>query len=328
MRASCAGRKVHILWRLRRGGIGLMACISLSLLSARGADAFVQINEPPIVTTIGSEIDDSVAEVLRRKDGRVSTLVKVNGQGPFPFIVDTGANRSSIGEALALALQLPTLEDRVVNGVTGAQLRKVVRAESLNAGTYTARGLQMPVIENVILGGSQGLLAASELKGQRIVLDFDRERYEVTKSRTGTIPIGALRLRARIRFGHLVETPCRISGIMARCIIDTGAEYTLLNLAMLDRLSRSGGTKVLAENVNVYGATDTVLTGTIVRLDSIQLGDLQFSNSAALASDAHIFQVWGIAQTPAVLLGMNVLRACDFLAIDFPQRALYIKASR
>jgi predicted aspartyl protease len=300
-------------------------CAGLGGMAAAENAAMPQGASPDVVNTIAGQLEESVADVLRRKDGRAATMVKINGQGPFAFLIDTGANRSSISADLAEALMLPKLEQRLVNGVTGAQMRAIVRAEELSTGSLLARNVDMPVIETAALGGAQGLLAANELKSQRVILDFARDRYEVTSSRRGLIPDGAKRLRASLRFGHLVETPCRIGRVLARCIIDTGAEYTLINQVMLDALRKDDRTKIVRENVRLYGATDPVFTGTVVIMPPLVLGDMEFVGSAALASDAHIFGVWGLSRVPAVLLGMNVMRACDFLAIDFPRKALYVR---
>lgn len=300
-------------------------CLGLGGLAAAENAAIPQVGAPDVVKTIPGELEESVADVLRRKDGRAATLVMINGQGPFSFLIDTGANRSSISADLAEALQLPGQVPRMVNGVTGAQMRAIVRADELVTGSLLARNVDMPVIEPIALGGAQGLLAANELKSQRVILDFARDRYEVTTSRRGLIPDGAKRLRASLRFGHLVETPCRIGKVLARCILDTGAEYTLINQVMLDALRRDDRTKIVHENVRLYGATDPVFTGTVVIMPPLVLGDMEFVGSTALASDAHIFGVWGLSKVPAVLLGMNVLRACDFLAIDFPRKALFVR---
>lgn len=310
--------------------LGVWACLIRGIGAEARADDTVpalgdraeQAQQRPLEPAL----EPALAAVLRRKDGRVTTQVLLNGRGPYAFIIDTGANRSSISALLARDLALPEAVARKVNGVTGAELRAAVRAESLSVGSLKTGVLEMPVIEPVALGNSAGLLAANELKRHRVVLDFTRNRYEVSNSRAG-FPTGSVRLRARLRFGHLVETPCRIGRIMARCIIDTGAEYTLINEAMLEKLRPDKRTIVVAENTEVFGATAGVITGAVVRLPPIKLDELQFVQSAALAVDAHVFAVWGLSDTPAVVLGMNVLRACDLIAIDFPQKALYVRLS-
>src|SRR5215510_12559928 len=53
--------------------------------------------------------------------GRVMTAVMVNGKGPFRFVIDTGASRSTLSPHLAKALGLSTPGRNVIlNGVTGA----------------------------------------------------------------------------------------------------------------------------------------------------------------------------------------------------------------
>ena len=52
---------------------------------------------------------------------RMTAPVRVNGRGPFPFVVDTGANQSVIAEGLAAHLGLSgPLE--LLHSTTGAQL--------------------------------------------------------------------------------------------------------------------------------------------------------------------------------------------------------------
>ena len=52
--------------------------------------------------------------------GRPTAEVKLNGQGPFKFVVDTGSNTSVLSPRVAKALELPELPMRTVHGVTGA----------------------------------------------------------------------------------------------------------------------------------------------------------------------------------------------------------------
>ena len=54
--------------------------------------------------------------------GRVMTQVMVNGKGPFRFVIDTGASRSTLSPHLAKSLGLTHSVGRnvMLNGVTGA----------------------------------------------------------------------------------------------------------------------------------------------------------------------------------------------------------------
>ena len=80
--------------------------------------------------------------------GRVVVPVMVNGQGPFRFIVDTGANRSTISPQLVRTLSLTPTEGSTVtvNGITGSAQTVYVAVDSLRAGDLLIDGTTLPVV--------------------------------------------------------------------------------------------------------------------------------------------------------------------------------------
>ena len=54
---------------------------------------------------------------------RMTAPVRINGQGPFPFVVDTGANRTVISAELAARLGLSKGPDQAVNDAAGWRSR-------------------------------------------------------------------------------------------------------------------------------------------------------------------------------------------------------------
>ncbi|MGH8201070.1 MAG: retropepsin-like aspartic protease [Steroidobacteraceae bacterium] len=68
--------------------------------------------------------------------GRVVASVMIDGKGPYRFIIDTGANHSTISPQLATALGLrPSLQLAMhVTGVTGSEDVATVPIEKLQAG--------------------------------------------------------------------------------------------------------------------------------------------------------------------------------------------------
>src|SRR3954468_9984703 len=51
--------------------------------------------------------------------GRMTVMTMVNGQGPFPFTIDTGANRSVISDRLAHGLGLSPNGTIMIEGLIG-----------------------------------------------------------------------------------------------------------------------------------------------------------------------------------------------------------------
>ncbi|HEX7418020.1 MAG TPA: aspartyl protease family protein, partial [Steroidobacteraceae bacterium] len=52
----------------------------------------------------------------RDRIGRIIAPVTLNGRGPFRFVVDTGANHSTVSSALAAALRLTPAANVMLHG--------------------------------------------------------------------------------------------------------------------------------------------------------------------------------------------------------------------
>jgi predicted aspartyl protease len=104
-------------------------------------------------------------EVIRGRDGNVLVYVNVyvEGQGPYPFVLDTGASRSVIDPGIAEELGLPESDQTgVITGVTGQAQVRMVRVENWSIGEVdvppsTLVSLELPQIAGPsILGGLLG----------------------------------------------------------------------------------------------------------------------------------------------------------------------------
>src|SRR3954462_7821043 len=86
--------------------------------------------------------------------GRVMTHVMVNGKGPFRFVIDTGASRSTLSPHLARTLGLNNSVGRnvMLNGVTGAAEVATVAVESIELGQIGLENQHLPVIFTSIMG--------------------------------------------------------------------------------------------------------------------------------------------------------------------------------
>ena len=59
---------------------------------------------------------------------RMTVPIRIAGQGPFEFVVDTGANQSVISSELAVALGLPLEPSAALNGVAGMLMAPTTHA--------------------------------------------------------------------------------------------------------------------------------------------------------------------------------------------------------
>jgi len=107
--------------------------------------------------------------------------IKINGRGPFTFVLDTGATFTCIDQRLATELNLPEWKGQVGVGISvpAANAAKLVDVDSIEVGTATAKDLKACVIDfgNFQAAGlnAQGLLGLNFLKPYRVTIDFDRK---------------------------------------------------------------------------------------------------------------------------------------------------------
>jgi len=294
--------------------LALGLALSLALAATTGANAA----NPPTTRAAANEDAAAPPALDQQRDGRVTVDVLVDGSGPFPFILDTGANRTAIGRVLAESLRLPLGAPQQVHGLTGAELRPTVAVGEVRSGSLHLGAGSFPVIEQATLGAAAGLLAANELLSQGLALDFGADRFRIVKSRRRGLSGGLTTVRGALRFGTLLSVPCQLDQIAATCIIDTGSVYSFVTQKLAADLLANGQARVLARDVPAEGVTASAMTGDVIRIDRLRLGSSEVLDNVALAADAHVFKVWGLENTATVLLGVNVLRAYGRVRIDYP----------
>ncbi len=84
---------------------------------------------------------------------RMTVPVFLNGRGPFPFVVDTGANRSVVSQELAAGLGLPSAGQVEVHGIAGAESAALAAVRTFKVGEAVSTGLVLPTLPPRQAGG-------------------------------------------------------------------------------------------------------------------------------------------------------------------------------
>jgi predicted aspartyl protease len=242
--------------------------------------------------------------------------VMLNGQGPFPFMVDTGANISCVARWLADQLALPIREARPVHTVVSVRRQPMADIAELKVGDQTRRNMSVLAlsIDDPKLGG---VLAVDWLQNQRLTLNFDHNRLEVAPSRHEFERPGRVVVSARRRHGQLTIVEALLGDRPISALIDSGSEASLCNTALRRMLDRTGAAQGKAQVVEMVSILGEAFAGEMIYLPFLQLGGLQMGNVPVVESDSHAFEIWGVANTPAVLLGMDLLRQFRAVSLDF-----------
>ena len=133
-----------------------------------------------------------------------------------------------------------------------------------------------------------------------------------------TTPIPSLS-PARSRFGQLVLVDSDIGGVPITVIIDSGAQNSVGNLALMRMLQKRRKVRDFAttELIDVTGAS---LSAQLALIDNIRVGGFTINSVAVAFADAHPFVRFDLLAKPAMLLGMDTLRAFRRVSVDFAQR--------
>ncbi|WP_228242796.1 aspartyl protease family protein [Porphyrobacter sp. GA68] len=276
-----------------------------------------------IVPAIDLPAEAASAILLPDQQARPTTQVSIAGNGPYRFLVDTGAQATVIARDVAATLALPSAGTGTLVA-TGSQ-RTVDLVEVTGLG-FANRKLNLPaspVLEREHLG-ADGILGLDTLQGMRVLIDFGARRITVADPHDErTSGAYEIIVRARKRLGQMIITDATIDGVRATVIVDTGASLSIGNRALQRRLRARSGLAVQGTDVNgVSFVTDLRVARRIeigsLTIDSVQIG---FADSPAFAA-------LNLAERPALILGMNALQGLDRLALDFAARKIMFDLPR
>ena len=261
----------------------------------------------------------------RSSNTRLTVQVHVNGRGPYRFLVDSGADTSVVGLRIARDLQLPLGTPAILNSTTARQLVDRVRVSELTLGPTRVRDLQLPALSELDVGGD-GLIGIDALVQQRLLMDFDKRVIKVEDARTYWKPEpGEIVITAKRHRGQLILTQVRASGHPLDAIIDTGSEVTIGNTPLRDKLLRKGTEFWTVPATGVTGVTVKMQMAVIREL---QLGPVTLYDVPVAFADVPPFQLFGVADEPALLLGTDLLSTFRRVSLDFRSRKVRFQLRR
>lgn len=304
--------------------LALLSMTAASMAADVAAPGPEELEELAEVTVTALE-PRYVAPTTRDRIGRVWVPVQIDGKGPFRLVLDTGAQRSAIVESVAHRLGRPLDESPPVrlHGATGTSVTPTIQVDMLSVGDVWMRSERLPVLADAF-GGADGLLGTDGLQDRRIYIDFRADYVDIAQSHDRRAGRGFVALPFLEDSGNLLVVNAQVGGVDVRAVIDTGAQATVGNEALRTALRRQVARQNRGED-QIHGATGDIQTGQGARVSPIRLGDLQVRDAHVTFKDLHIFNLWELTDTPALLVGMDILGLVDTLVIDYRRRELHIK---
>jgi len=269
------------------------------------------------------EIDKTTqTEDLRfRNDGenRMTVPVRLSGAGPYQFLVDTGADRTAISRDLVAKLRLPSAGGVALHSVSGVSSISTARVHDIYL-TRTPETIEAAVLESSNMG-ADGIVGVDLLRSQRVQFDFEKQTMSIVPAATPDFrnEPGTIVVRAKRKNGRLVVTDAVANGETLTVVLDTGSQVSVGNQALRRRLLGNNLVNV-DRGVELESVTGEKIYGDYMIVREMTIGGVGLTNLAIVFTDAHTFKQLGLDKKPALLLGMNAIRAFKKVSIDFANK--------
>ena len=258
--------------------------------------------------------------------GRAIVPVRINGvERTLSFAVDTAANCSVVAEDLMTPLNLSPAAPLGMHTLAGREITPSIRCDRLVSGALDRTDVRMALGRRSAMAGLDGLLGSDLLVDRRLVLNFrGGERARISRSRSpargfldAPDPRTTLVTAADRRFDSLLMIRARVGTTPATAIIDSGAECSILNRAAAvagraqPQAQRDG-----SRRMRIQTPTGEGVTADVMLLPSLGFAGISVGQLPVAVGDFHTFDLWGLSDRPAMLLGLDVLRMFDSVFID------------
>ena len=113
-----------------------------------------------------------------------------------------------------------------------------------------------------------------------------------------------------------------VDGVRAAAFIDSGADLSAGNQALFDALASRNPAYGEIGSISLVDVTGGETSGSVTLVKKIQIMELELSDCPLVIADFKVFDVWGLTQRPALLIGMNFLRRFSKVSIDYGLKEL------
>lgn len=254
-------------------------------------------------------------KLARDANDRMTIGVHVGDSGPYAFLVDTGAERTVISREIADRLQLVAGKPVNLQSVLGSSLVGTVKIPALQTSARRMSVTDAPALPAEHIG-ADGILGVDSLASQRVLFDFRARVMQIapSKSTPARMDGTTIVVEARRRAGRLLFTKAMVDGFPVNVVVDTGSEISIGNPALRNRLARA---RSPLANVEIQTVLGEKASAEMATLHNLKIGGVTLQRLHIAFTSAPIFARLKIANKPALLLGMNAMRAFDRVSVDF-----------
>jgi predicted aspartyl protease len=252
--------------------------------------------------------------------------VQVGGHAPVTFVLDTGADQTVLYRHYADELALPLRAGEQLVGQTGVTDVPGVTIPSLVVDGRAYGALATVALPDRADGARlNGIVGLDIMRGTVADIDFAAGRFALrpaTSDPREFLSPAATPIRVRRVAEHHLAFDVQVNGITGTAVLDSGARDTRLNWRFAAAAGYSPGDAALPEAGAIQGATNTPVRSKAIEIRTLAVAGHVVSGLKARAVDLPVFEQFGVADRPALILGFDVLRGAR-IAIDLARDTVW-----
>ena len=259
-------------------------------------------------------------------DGRRPLVqTRINGRGPYAFVLDTAAQQVGLGPRVVADARLtPDGREAMLHGAAGAArvplyTLATVELETLRLENVTALELRHTAGDE---HGHDGILSPAVFGAARLTFEYPARRLTIDRSPDRTA--GEADLPVDILHNVFVIAPAQVQGVAVRAVIDTGARHSMANDRLREALGFAPQDPRFKRTSRVGGATGQSLELSWTSVAGVAIGGLRLTNLELPFAAAPVFAALGLAGVPAIIVGADILHASARFGIDYASRRFSI----
>ena len=271
------------------------------------------------------------APLMPAGNGHLLVPVLVNGKGPVPAVLDTGADESGVYAWFAKEAHLKPGPLKDVGGMTGSVVTPSYRIDSLTLDGRTIRHIKADSYPNRHDNEKEALVVGNDfMDGTVTVFDFPCQRVEIWPKPANMNQLLSS-LAQHMHGGPVVDGtqltfPITVGSAKGTAVLDTGNRYTKLNTQFARAAHIDPQAAAFADGEIIYGANSKGMASRVGPIGTVRIGDMAITNAKAEVIDVPILPSFGL-NGPAMIFGLDLMRDIR-LVYDHQAKQFWFDRSR
>ena len=266
-------------------------------------------------------------------DGHMTVPAFVNGQGPFPFILDTGADNTAIYQRFSIKQRLTVGKIRDVDGQTGIVSSPTLLLKSLSIDGHAIHRIVADSLPDRRDAGKEAGVAGNDLMdGTIAVFDFPCSTVELRPKPVDIAQLvssNSLEVQGGIvPDGTLLTLAVTMAGVESLAYLDTGSRDTRLSPSFAAAAHVDTASRAFRDGDAIFGVGSKGKPSRIGPVGPLHFAGMTITQVQARVIDLPLFATFSPGnQRPAMILGMDILQTYR-LVYDHEAKRFWFTPSR